>query len=97
MRSANQHNQTTRLPSSFYHRNVIVVARGLLGQRLVSQVDDSRVSGIIVETEAYLGTIDKAAHTYRGCRTARNETMPAIQRSPWQFYCVPWNQTVGLM
>lgn len=75
MRNANQHDQTPRLSRVFYHRNVISVARGLLGQRLVSQVDDSRVSGIIVETEAYLGTIDKAAHTYRGCRTARNETM----------------------
>ena len=75
MGSANQHGRTTRLKRSFYRRNVITVARRLLGQRLVSRVDDSRVSGIIVETEAYLGTVDKAAHTYDGCRSARNETM----------------------
>ena len=32
-----------------------------------------RVSGMIVETEAYLGEIDKAAHSFGGRRTARNE------------------------
>lgn len=34
-----------------------------------------RLSGIIVETEAYLGAIDAAAHTYRGRRTQRNQSM----------------------
>jgi DNA-3-methyladenine glycosylase len=75
MGSANRRGRTTRLPRSFYRRDVIAVARGLLGQRLVSEIGDSRVSGVIVETEAYLGTIDKAAHTYDGRRTTRNETM----------------------
>lgn len=51
------------------------MARSLLGQRLVSCIDGRRTSGIIIETEAYLGAADKAAHTYGGRRTARNETM----------------------
>lgn len=63
------------LPRSFYRRDAVEVARDLLGRRLVSGAGKQRVSGIIVETEAYLGVIDKAAHTYGHRRTARNETM----------------------
>ena len=64
-----------RLSRSFYERDVVNVARSLLGQRLVRIVEGRRVSGIIVETEAYLGLPDKAAHTYSGRRTQRNESM----------------------
>jgi len=64
-----------RLPRSFYRRDVVTVARGLLGQKLVRVVNGRALSGIIVETEAYLGAIDKAAHTCNGLRTARNASM----------------------
>ena len=60
---------------SFYRRDAVSVARALLGQRLVTCIGGRRTSGVIVETEAYLGTADKAAHTYGNRRTARNETM----------------------
>ncbi len=63
------------MPRSFYRRGAVSVARRLLGQRLVTCIDNRRTSGIIVETEAYLGALDKAAHTYGDRRTARNETM----------------------
>jgi len=63
------------MPRSFYRRGAVSVARRLLGQRLVTCIDNRRTSGIIVETEAYLGAVDKAAHTYGDRRTARNETM----------------------
>ena len=75
MGSANRSRRSPRLPRSFYRRDVVAVARSLLGQRLVSRIDEARVSGLIVETEAYLGTPDKAAHTYGGRRTTRTETM----------------------
>lgn len=53
----------------------MTVARRLLGQRLVRVLPDgTRLSGIIVETEAYLGLIDKAAHSYKG-KTERAATM----------------------
>ena len=64
-----------RLSRSFYRRDPVAVARGLLGHRLVSTIGGTRTSGIIVETEAYLGIPDKGAHTYGGRRTPRNETM----------------------
>jgi DNA-3-methyladenine glycosylase len=46
-----------------------------LGQKLVRVVDGQCLSGLIVETEAYLGAIDAAAHTFNGRRTARNASM----------------------
>ncbi|MHC4219973.1 MAG: DNA-3-methyladenine glycosylase [Planctomycetota bacterium] len=51
------------------------VARRLLGQRLVRMLNGERLAGTIVEVEAYLGAKDRAAHTYGGRRTARNESM----------------------
>ena len=67
--------QQPRLARAFYRRDPVAVARGLLGQRLVSTIGGPRASGIIVETEAYLGIHDEAAHTYGGRRTRRNEHM----------------------
>eukprot|EP00752_Nemacystus_decipiens_P015891 g14199.t1 len=52
------------------------VARALLGQMLVRQRDDGTwLAGLIVETEAYLGPEDRAAHTYNNHRSPRNESM----------------------
>jgi len=65
-----------RAPRSFFRRDPVVLARALLGQRLVRIADDgTRLAGIIVETEAYLGELDRAAHTFGGRRTQRNASM----------------------
>ena len=68
-----------KLPREFYTRpDVLAVARDLLGQVLVVRARDGRrVSGTIVETEAYRGPEDRASHAYGGRRTARTETMYA--------------------
>ena len=58
------------LPRSFYARSTVEVARGLLGKVLVHGV----TAGIIVETEAYLGGDDLAAHSARGL-TARTRVV----------------------
>lgn len=68
--------QTSRiLPRAFYERDAVTVARALIGQKLVRVIDGERVAGIIVETEAYLGEKDRAAHTFNGRRTQRNASM----------------------
>lgn len=53
----------------------VQTARALLGQRLVRVADGVRLAGTIVEVEAYLGAADRAAHTWGGRRTPRNESM----------------------
>lgn len=62
------------LTHNFFDRPTLTVARDLLGQRLVRQVDGQRLSGIIVETEAYIGPADTACHASKG-RTPRTEVM----------------------
>ncbi|HZW09391.1 MAG TPA: DNA-3-methyladenine glycosylase [Phycisphaerales bacterium] len=64
------------LPRRFFAADPEILARKLLGCTLVRILaDGTRLGGVIVETEAYLGAIDRAAHTFGGRRTARNESM----------------------
>jgi DNA-3-methyladenine glycosylase len=62
------------LPQSFYDRPVLDVARDLLGQRVVRLLNGQRVSGLIVEAEAYRGEEDQACHARAG-RTPRTAVM----------------------
>jgi len=60
------------LPASFYRRATAVVARDLLGCRLIRRFPDGGTRAVvIVETEAYLGVKDRAAHTWNGRKTPR--------------------------
>ncbi|EET85738.1 DNA-3-methyladenine glycosylase [Clostridium carboxidivorans P7] len=53
----------------------MLVAKELLGKVLVHEIGGKKVSGKIVEVEAYRGTLDKAAHSYSGKVTPRTEVM----------------------
>jgi DNA-3-methyladenine glycosylase len=64
----------TRLGREFFERYTPSVAKDLLGCRLVRVDKGRRLSGTIVETEAYRGRRDPASHAYRG-KTSRNEVM----------------------
>ncbi len=57
-----------KLQREFYNRSALIVAQELIGKKLVH----GDTAGIIIETEAYLGELDAAAHSYKG-RTARTE------------------------
>ncbi|MFB0534365.1 MAG: DNA-3-methyladenine glycosylase [Anaerolineae bacterium] len=63
-----------RLDRTFYYQPTLQVAQGLLGQQLVRVVGGQRLSGRIVETEAYIGEADRACHASRG-RSPRTEVM----------------------
>lgn len=56
-------------------RDSVTVAHTLLGMILVHETNEGVTAGRIVEVEAYRGPSDRAAHSYGGRRTARNEVM----------------------
>jgi DNA-3-methyladenine glycosylase len=80
-----------KLPREFYRRVTLRVARELIGMHLVRRIGRERRVGRIVETEAYQGPADLAAHSSRG-RTARTEVMfgPAGRAYVYFIYGV-WN------
>lgn len=55
-----------RIPRTFFARPTLWVARHLLGARLVHEEGPVRVAGIVVETEAYIGEVDKGCHARAG-------------------------------
>ena len=63
------------ISKEFYNRSALDVAKDLLGKVLVREVDGKVLKGKIVETEAYIGSIDKACHAYNGRRTKRTEIL----------------------
>lgn len=65
----------TPLPQKFYHRPTLELAQSLLGSLLVKESNDGTTAGTIVETEAYLGVTDRAAHSFGGRRTNRTAIM----------------------
>jgi len=79
------------LPQNFYNRNVVLVAKDLLGMRLVRNFDNLYVSGIICETEAYDGTLDLACHARVG-KTNRTAVMfgPAGRAYVYFTYGMHW-------
>jgi DNA-3-methyladenine glycosylase len=62
------------LPRAFYERPTLVVARDLVGTRLVRVQNGRRLTGYITETEAYVGESDLGCHAKAG-RTVRTAVM----------------------
>lgn len=76
------------LPRSYYlYKDVVYLAKDLLGKYLITQFDSKLTSGVIVETEAYAGVTDKASHAYGNRRTARTEVMYSIGGTAYIYLC----------
>jgi DNA-3-methyladenine glycosylase len=63
-----------KLKRNFYNRKTIKVAQDLLGKFLVRKIGGKKLTGKIVETEAYVGPNDLASHASRG-KTVRTAPM----------------------
>lgn len=64
-----------RLSKSFYLQPTLELAQSLLGKLLIKETEEGLASGWIVETEAYIGPGDQAAHSFGNRRTKRTEVM----------------------
>jgi DNA-3-methyladenine glycosylase len=77
-----------KLPVSFYRRkNVLQIAKELLGKIIVTQWHNIITSARIVETEAYAGVMDAASHAYDARRTKRTEVMYAGGGVAYVYLC----------
>lgn len=65
----------TILSPDFYKQPTLDLAKNLIGKLLVRKVEGETLVAKIVETEAYLGEKDRAAHSFGNRRTARTEVM----------------------
>ncbi|MFC6181798.1 DNA-3-methyladenine glycosylase [Lactiplantibacillus daowaiensis] len=75
---------TTNATTAFFTgRPTTEIAQALLGTTLLYRTPTTIVGGLIVETEAYLGTHDTAAHAFNGRRTAFSEP---LYREPGTLY-----------
>lgn len=79
-----------KLTNTFFEKKTTIeVARDLLGTKLVHDTGAVKYTSLIVETEAYLGETDEAAHSYLKRRTKRTEVMfmPAGAIYMYQMHC----------
>lgn len=77
-----------KLDKSFYQRkDVLKVAKELLGKVLLTTFDGIETSGRIVEVEAYAGAGDRASHAYGGRQTKRNAIMYAEGGFAYVYLC----------
>jgi DNA-3-methyladenine glycosylase len=87
-----------KVPLSFYNRkDVVKIARELLGKIIVTNFNGKITSGKIVETEAYVGIIDKASHSFGGRRTSRNEHMYSAAGTAYVYICYGMHQMMNIV
>lgn len=87
-----------KVPLSFYNRkDVVKIAKELLGKIIVTNFDSQITSGRIVETEAYAGIVDKASHSFAGKRTSRNEHMYSAAGTAYIYICYGMHQMMNIV
>ena len=76
------------LNEDFYTRkDVVKIAKDLLGKVIITFFDDKFTAARITETEAYNGIVDKASHAYNNRRTKRTEIMYSPGGAAYVYLC----------
>src|SRR5215204_6693458 len=97
MTRTSNHSKIKKLPLSFYLRDdVLAIAKELLGKVLVTALEGEITSGRIVETEAYAGERDRAAHASKG-RTERTEVMYGTGGKAYVYLCYGIHQMFNIV
>jgi DNA-3-methyladenine glycosylase len=87
-----------KLPLSFYARkDVVLIARELIGKIIITNFEGQVTSARIVETEAYAGVTDKASHSFGSRRTARNEHMYYPAGTAYVYICYGLHQMLNIV
>jgi DNA-3-methyladenine glycosylase len=77
-----------KLDQAFFERtNVVAIAKDLIGKKLVTLMDNVQTAGLITETEAYNGIVDRASHAYGGKRSQRTEIMYGPPGVAYVYLC----------
>jgi len=75
-----------RLKRNFFARDTETVAKDILGKYLVRETKQGKMVGKVIEVEAYLGTNDKASHTYNHKKTEKTKTMYEAPGTWYVYY-----------
>ncbi len=87
-----------KLSFDFYSRkDVVQIAKELIGKIVVTNFNDQKTSGRIVETEAYVAISDKASHSFSGKRTSRNEHMYSPAGTAYVYICYGMHQMLNVV
>ena len=87
-----------KLPVSFYARkDVVLIARELIGKVIITNFEGKVTSARIVETEAYTGVMDKASHAFGSRRTPRNEHMYSSPGTAYVYICYGLHQMLNIV
>lgn len=87
-----------KLTIEFYNRkNVLLIARQLLGKIVHTNFNGQITSARIVETEAYIGITDRASHAWLAKRTARNEHMYAQASTAYVYIIYGLHQMFNIV
>jgi DNA-3-methyladenine glycosylase len=77
-----------KIPEDFYlSKEVVAIARNLIGKYLFTNINGEISGGYIVETEAYAGIIDKASHAFGNRLTNRTKTMYQAGGIAYVYLC----------
>ncbi len=82
-----QRNLSHRLARADFNRPTLTVAHDLLGKFIVRRIGRREIAAMIVETEAYKGPADRAAHTHGGRRTPRVEPLWQDGGTAYVYLC----------